>query len=429
MINLAIQQLSQLDTEGYYLDISAEMIESAHRIAQNRDTDWGKNNAFLHWLCWQTIQPWLRENYEIAASDMTENPLWCLSHGQDVWELTNGLGCEIQQFKLAIIPSLDLDTDEFVVPQEWVDLPDFVADHYVAIQMNFEENYAYIWGFASHAMVKNQGVYDAQGRVYRLSHPQMITDCDIIWLMQALGKTERAPIAPFVPPLSTELDSIFATVSPAIAPILRRQMPLEMWSAILNHPGDRQRLIERLSDRITVKENVNLSVSTTMEMELEQANVQPILGSALIQLGQWVSEEVDALSSTWTNLAQLINPSWQWATVRGGGAPQAAWQSKGTLVELAGIDQPLVLGVAFRETDPSTYEIWIELYPSPQQQTLPRGLRLQILDTDNTVVMAVESEATTPYLRLNLAAESQDQFTVLLQGSSSEASFRQTFRV
>ncbi|MFM1843499.1 MAG: hypothetical protein RLZZ490_2242 [Cyanobacteriota bacterium] len=61
MINLAIQQLSQLDTEGYYLDISAEMIESAHRISQNRATDWGQNNAFLHWLCWQTIQPWLGE--------------------------------------------------------------------------------------------------------------------------------------------------------------------------------------------------------------------------------------------------------------------------------------------------------------------------------------------------------------------------------
>ncbi|MEB3160325.1 MAG: DUF1822 family protein [Synechocystis sp.] len=421
MINVSIEQFSQLDPEGYYVNISSTMIETARQVSQGRRTAWGQNNAFLQRLCWDIMQPWLRENGEDLAVNQTEISAWYLRHDPDLWELTNGLGCENNQYKLVIIPSLDFDTDEFVVPQEWVDIQDFVADYYVAVQVNLEDNYAYFWGFASHAMVKHQGVYDSQARVYRLAHQQMITDGEIIWLMQGLGHTERAPIAPVVPPTSTPLDTLLSTIPPAIAPVLRRQMPVDLWGAILRNPGDRQRLIDWLPDRLTVTEVSNA--------EPEQATVGQTLASSLVQLSQWLSGEMESLSTGWRELEQLINPGWQWAAVRSASSPQSSWQSKGTLVELDGLSQPLVLGVAFREATPSTYEIWIELYPSPQQQILPRGLRLEILAADNTVVMAVESEATTPYLRLNLAADSQDQFTVLLQYIPSAARFQQTFMV
>ena len=62
------------------------------------------------------------------------------------------------------------------VPQEWVDIPDWAADYYLAAHVDVDEQRLVLWGYATHAQVKTQGVYEASDRTYTLSDIDLIQD-------------------------------------------------------------------------------------------------------------------------------------------------------------------------------------------------------------------------------------------------------------
>lgn len=66
-----------------------------------------------------------------------------------IWEVVNGTAIGIGETRIVLIPEA-MDTDEYEVQAEWVDIPSWAADYYLAVQVNSEDCWLRIWGYTTH---------------------------------------------------------------------------------------------------------------------------------------------------------------------------------------------------------------------------------------------------------------------------------------
>jgi hypothetical protein len=197
-------------------------------------------NAYLNQLCLQTLLPWLRE--EAPQVQPAPSPVALDS----IWELVNGAAVAWANRRLVIIPTETIDLDEIRIPQEWVDIPDWAADYYLAVQVNPDDAWLRVAGFLTHRQVKQQSQFDPIDRTYCLAEADLIPDLSVLWIAQQLTiETTRTPLtAP--PALSTpEAANLIQRLGNAEIINPRLAIPFERWAALLAHGGWRQQLAER----------------------------------------------------------------------------------------------------------------------------------------------------------------------------------------
>ncbi|TAG39467.1 MAG: DUF1822 family protein, partial [Oscillatoriales cyanobacterium] len=62
-----------------------------------------------------------------------------------MWEVVNGTAFQIGETRLILIPSDETELEEFCVPQEWVDIPNWSADYYLPVQVNLDGDDGECW--------------------------------------------------------------------------------------------------------------------------------------------------------------------------------------------------------------------------------------------------------------------------------------------
>ncbi len=228
--------------------------------------------ADLNQMALTAFLPWLRD--EFAANPQ----VWMAATLPSIWEFVNGTAIAIGSLRLVLIPSADLDTDELRVPQEWVDLPVWAADYYLAVQVNPDDGWIEIWGYASHERLKTGGVYDASDRTYSLDEDDLIHDLTVLQVALELCPTEtrRAPMRETIPsgiaPIPTlELTQATNLIERLGNPNLafpRLAIPFSLWGALLEHGGWRKRLYEQrqgIAESWSVVDWLQAGVSTLAE--------------------------------------------------------------------------------------------------------------------------------------------------------------------
>jgi hypothetical protein len=164
-----------------------------------------------------------------------------------IWELVNGTGIEVDGVRIVLIPSAAIDTDELRVPQEWVDIPSWVADYYLAVQVNPDEGWIQISGYTTHQRLKTQGNYDAGDRAYSLPEENLIQDLNILWLARELCPQEilKADVLPLPTLPLSQAHSLLSRLGDPAVTLPRQAVPFPLWAALLEHGGWRQRLYEQ----------------------------------------------------------------------------------------------------------------------------------------------------------------------------------------
>ncbi len=197
--------------------------------------------AHLNRVSLSAFLPWLMTEHGANAQPYPKNAAL-----PSIWEVVNGTAISFGNTKMVLIPSEALDIDEFRVPQEWVDIPDWVADYYLAVQVNLEERYIRIWGYTTHARLKNSASLDAVDKTYCLDGEDLISNLSILWLSQQLcPEITRASVVPIPElPLAQAQNLIQRLGDPNVI-IPRYQIPFTTWGALLQHGGWRQRLYEQ----------------------------------------------------------------------------------------------------------------------------------------------------------------------------------------
>jgi Protein of unknown function (DUF1822) len=226
-----------LITDRLYLEIPESALGEQIQAFSTPGTAW---QARLNQMSLAAILPWLQE--ERAAKVLP-----AVAALPSFWEVVNGTAIACEAFRLIVIPTIAIDLQELRVPQEWIDIPSWSADYYLAVQVNPDAGWIKIWGYATHHQLKTKGIYDPSDRSYSLDEADLIQDLNVLWVAQQLCLEQ---------PLRAEVSTIPTLPLPQAEALLERlgnpaigfprlAAPFPLWASLLEHGGWRQRLYER----------------------------------------------------------------------------------------------------------------------------------------------------------------------------------------
>ncbi|AFY47543.1 Protein of unknown function (DUF1822) [Nostoc sp. PCC 7524] len=343
-------------------DLVLELIPTSPNLERKYSTSGGCQRAWLNHICLTTFLDWLQG--EVTPNARVHPNTAALP---SFWEVVNGTAMSCDNSRLVLIPTLAMDVDELRVPQEWVDIPEWVADYYLAVQINTDEGWMRVFGYTTHQQLKTLGVYDPGDRTYSLESDQLIADLNVLWVTRQLSPEEitRASVAPIPPLPQTQADNLLQRLSNADIKFPRLEVPFPLWGALIAHGGWRQRLYE-----------------------LRQGIVQPV------SIGQWLQEGV-------SNFAQQLG--WERRQFFAVSSGMRSLESQTPIVGLS--RQILVSGITyelrfFPKGNPDE-KIWrFELLNSTPDNLIPTGFQLRLLTEDLQAFPNNEDAATTPVEQL-----------------------------
>ena len=224
-----------INSEHLYLEIPDSLSIPEHPYS----TSGGTRRAWLNQMCLQAFLPWFRE--EIAPNAKVAPNLKALP---SFWEVVNGTAITFNSYRLILIPTLAIDNDELRVAQEWVDIPEWVADYYVAVQVNPDDGYIEICGYTTHYKLKTQGIYDFGDRTYSLESDDLIQDLNVLWVTHQTSSPEnlRAEVESLSPISPTQAENLLARLGNSDLKFPRLAVPFPLWGALLAQDKWRKKL-------------------------------------------------------------------------------------------------------------------------------------------------------------------------------------------
>jgi Protein of unknown function (DUF1822) len=202
--------------------------------------------------------------------------------------LVDGFVLSIAGIRVVFIPSEDVDNSSFDLPQEWMDLSNWVADYYVPIQIDVDNQYLHLWGFITHHQVKEAGRFDRRFRTYTVNSQDLNDDLDNLWLrceLQASGEIASNQIKHlFTPQLSSQVAqdiiNLFLQHQSIFSP--RLEFNFEQWGGILNQPEWLEKYL-KLTD-----------------------SAAPVENKVFTKLSDWLDRNTTAIYQDWQSIAEFF---------------------------------------------------------------------------------------------------------------------------
>ena len=225
-----------------------------------------KWNGFINNLCWQKFIAFVQ--YDLLENEQNLNfSLWPredkLPH---IWEFVNGMAINLGNTRLILIPSEIEDLEEFIIPQEWVDIPNWRGDYYLLIEVNLDEDDSYlqICGYTTYENIKNKGEYDATEGDYYLARRDIVEDFVTFWLAQKLNPQRLKNLKSTISISSQKSQELVEKLSKPSLYSPRNLVGLngiskDEWFTILSQPEMLEKLyLKRLPQATTIGEILNL---------------------------------------------------------------------------------------------------------------------------------------------------------------------------
>ncbi|NET45443.1 DUF1822 family protein [Okeania sp. SIO2B3] len=256
---LSFDELAREFPEQIWIEISEEDEENALPNEGDYSNDAARLNAYLNSLCLNLLLAWFQEEEE----GVQPLPFPKRNELPSVWEFVNGTAIDFGKARFVIIPSDGIDTDEFIIPGEWVDIPSWRGNYYLAVQVNCEDGWLRVLGYATHKQIKNEGEYDEVNRSYVLEREDLVEDLNVIFLMQDLDENEldnNVEALEALPTLSsTEVTDLVENLSQDSIYFPRLEVEYFTWfKALLGNAGWREQLYQLRLGNINWKPKSNL---------------------------------------------------------------------------------------------------------------------------------------------------------------------------
>ncbi|GAB4381249.1 MAG: DUF1822 family protein [Elainellaceae cyanobacterium] len=269
------------DSAQIYLEIDPTLQAQSWQHSQGFATASSCWNAYINELCLGTVLDWLREEYDAHATPSPSTIALA-----NLWEFVNGSAVMVQGMRLILLPVETIDTDELRVPQEWVDLANWVGDYYLAVQVNLDEAWIRINGFIRHQQLKAKAQYDWSDRTYSLDEVNLISNLNALWVARQLCPEEvtRAEVEPLPFLTAAQADSLMQRLSNPAIILPRLAVPFQQWGALVAHDGWRQQLMEHrrgLPEQRSLRQWLQSGISAfAQQVGWQQIEFQPSLASA-----------------------------------------------------------------------------------------------------------------------------------------------------
>ncbi|MBZ8180330.1 DUF1822 family protein [Oscillatoria salina] len=225
-----------------WLEIDREKIAQTWEKSQPFSSPQSRWRAYLNRICLDTIFPWLE------AEACTKPTIWQQeSIYNSFWEFVNGSAINLGTKRLILVPSETIDTSEIRVPQEWVDIPSWAGDYYLAIQVDTEAEIVQFVGYTTHLQLKQQENYSSRDRTYSLDEEFLNQDLDLLMLgLEICPEETTRKSLDSLPSLPQEqANNLLTRLGNTEVAFPRRTVPFQLWGALLEHGGWRKILYQK----------------------------------------------------------------------------------------------------------------------------------------------------------------------------------------
>lgn len=227
-----------------------------------------QERAYYHYLSLRLVQNWLAEQepQRPVTLPMAEHQL------PSLFDVVDGIALMLGEIRLVLIPDMALNLDELRVPQEWIDIPDWAADYYLALQLDLDQHWVQMVGYASHSQMKTDSHYDVGDRTYSLDASILATDLDILLMAQTRNPEGRSPLPALQPLTKQQIASYLSQLSQPSLYSPRLTLPFAPWASLLADTICRENLYQaRISNQI---QTVAAPVSSTQTVRGDRVNLR-----------------------------------------------------------------------------------------------------------------------------------------------------------
>ncbi|MFN6567182.1 DUF1822 family protein [Dendronalium sp. ChiSLP03b] len=362
------------DPKELLLEISPSLQQSSWQGSQVYATPSSRWRAYMNQICLDAFLNWVKAEYVPQASIWYSSP--------DIpafWEFVNGTAILLKDKRVVLIPSEAIDDSELEVPQEWVDIPTWAADYYLAVEVTPNGEWVRIWAYTTHQELKSLADYDAVDRTYCIDTRHLTRDLNAFWMTYQFCETEqmKAAIAP-LPELSTaQVEYVKQLLSNSSVTFPRLTIPFTTWGALLENEQWRQHLYQQRQQSQFSQVQVNLS--------------------------RWLEQIYDA---SWQAIETFFEPNSSSLAFnfRSSSELNAAAIKRAKLIDL-GIEieaQQVILLVALIPKTNQQVSIRVQLHPACNQAYLPANIKLVLLSDRGEIIQQVQARVQDIYVQLKL---------------------------
>lgn len=368
-MKLSLQELKILYPEEIWQDFSEKDLEQRKSSIRHYSNQTAQKNANLNCWCLNAFRAWVKENLGDSITVLPSE-----ANLPTIWDVVNGTAITIGKIRIVLIPDEATDTETLTVPQEWVDIPEWVADYYLAIQVNIDARWMCVWGFASHRTLKNKGNYDPVYRTYSLDRDYIITDLDILWLAQEMCLQEKANVEQLKLLAPSTAEDLLVRLSKPSPYSPRLDVSFQEWGALLASNDWRNRLYEMRQEKTSSK------------------------------LKQFIAQNYALVKNGWQDIQAFFSPEkvqmqldYSLRDSTSVSNSSLHWQGK-----LIGLNKEfkeitVLLKVAFIKEADGRVGVKVQIHPESEKILLPANLKLTLL-FDLEVLESVTSEKSSPYI-------------------------------
>lgn len=364
-----IDDLAFIYPEQLLLEFNSEEREKAWQQTQNQgySNASARWNAYLNRLCLNLFLSYLETEIDQQGKSAI---LPSLDSLPSIWESVNGGAIQLGQTRLVLIPSEQSYSSEFRVPREWLEIPNWAGNYYLAVEVNLEENYLQIWGYTTHEQLR-QGTCARADETYSIDAEDLIEDLNVMWVSQELFPSQKPQVKSLPSLTAVEATNLIEQLQQSTPYSPRLEVPFSQWAALLANDLFRQKLYQR---------------------RLQTAETPP---QTAINPVQWLQSSFDAgwqsieafLNNNSENLAYGFRQGQRLKEVR-----QVAVEGI-KLIDL-GVqlgDRSVALLVGLTQEENEKVGIRVQLYPAGGQTYLPHKIQLTLLSSSEDLLQ--ESEA------------------------------------
>ncbi|MBW4572869.1 MAG: DUF1822 family protein [Tolypothrix carrinoi HA7290-LM1] len=360
------------DPREWLLEISPTIQAQSWQQSQVYATPSSRWCAYINQICLHAFLDW------ISSEDFQRASVWYSFPGMPAfWEFINGTAILLEGRRVVLIPSEAIDDSELEVSQEWVDIPSWAADYYLAVQVKPDGEWIRIWGYTTHKELKSLAHYDSVDRTYCIDARHLTKDLNAFSLSYQFcrGEEMKAAIAP-LPRLSTEqAENLVQRLGNASFRFSRLAVPFITWGALLENEQWRQRLY--------------------------QQRQQPQSSQVRVNLSRWLEGIYD---NAWEAIETFLffNSNSLAFNFRSSSEFGFGSIKRGKLIDL-GIEiesQKVMLLVAFIPKDSQQVSIRVQLHPTGGKSYLPVNMKLALLLESGEIIQEVLAREQDNYIQL-----------------------------
>lgn len=377
-MKLSFDDLQLIDLDSAVISFSEAEKKEAWEQTQ---TDYNFNatvrqNAYLNCLCLNIFLKYLKEELNIEISSQA-NTIFSF------WQLVNGTAVDLEKTRIILIPNENLSS-ELRVPGEWLDLADWVGNYYLLAELNLEQNWLQISGYATYQQMREDSSYDSVDETYSLEVAELIEDLNIMWVAREIVTCKRPQLENNPSVTSKEAETLLESFSQSLTCLPRLELPFAKWRALLAREKWRQLLLQKLQEKTVA------------------ASESKFVSHSVVNLNQWFE---NTFVAGWKSLEAVFEPNSENLAFNFRKIPNLASDFSVEGVKLFDLglklkETEVALLIGLNETASETIRVSVQLHPVSEHIYLPEFIKIALLAPSGQILQESVARNSDRFIQL-----------------------------